>query len=75
MSDIIKDRGSLSADWFMVARYDKKLKETQFSIADINLAMNFFGCEDVRVSKGGNLYIGRITMQRKGGTPDNLITV
>ncbi len=23
-----------------------------------------------RVSPGGSLYIGRITMQRKGGTPD-----
>lgn len=38
--------------------------------ANINTAMNFFGQGDVRVSPNGSLYIGRITMQRKGGTPD-----
>ena len=32
--------------------------------------MNFFGKGDVKVSLRGSLYIGRITMQRKGGTPD-----
>ena len=30
----------------------------------------FFGKGDVKVSPRGSLYIGRITMQRKGGTPD-----
>ena len=36
----------------------------------VNTAMNFFGKGDVKVSPRGSLYIGRITMQRKGGTPD-----
>lgn len=70
VSDVIKGRGSLSADWFMVARYDKLKDETTFAIADINIAMNFFGEGEVNLSPKGSLYIGRITMQRKGGTPD-----
>ncbi|MEO0183799.1 MAG: hypothetical protein ABIL40_10035, partial [candidate division WOR-3 bacterium] len=37
---------------------------------DINTAMNFFGSGEVELSPKGSLYIGRITMQRKGGTPD-----
>jgi hypothetical protein len=32
--------------------------------------MNFFGQGSVMLSPRGSLYIGRITMQRKGGTPD-----
>jgi hypothetical protein len=32
--------------------------------------MNFFGSGEVKISPRGSLYIGKITMQRKGGTPD-----
>jgi hypothetical protein len=32
--------------------------------------MNFFGSDDVKISLRGSLHIGKITMQRKGGTPD-----
>lgn len=32
--------------------------------------MNFFGNGEVKISPRGSLYIGKITMQRKGGTPD-----
>lgn len=32
--------------------------------------MNFFGSGDVKMSPRASLRIGRITMQRKGGTPD-----
>lgn len=32
--------------------------------------MNFFGSGDVRISLKGSVYISRITMMRKGGTPD-----
>jgi len=32
--------------------------------------MNFFGNGNVEISPKGSIYIGRITMQRKGGTPD-----
>lgn len=68
--DVIKGRGSLSAGWFMVAKYDKLKNETSFAIANINLAINIFGSGEVSISPKGSLYIGKVVMQRKGGTPD-----
>lgn len=68
--NVLKGRGALSADWLMVARYDKQRNRTDFAIADINVAINFFGSGEVRVSPKGSLYVGKITMQRKGGTPE-----
>ena len=54
----------------LVTRYNKTDDTTTWIMKDINTAMNFFGCGDVKISPKGSLYIGRITMQRKGGTPD-----
>ena len=70
VSDILKGRGGFAADWMLVTRYNKSNDTTTWILKDINTAMNFFGQGDVRVSPRGSLYIGRITMQRKGGTPD-----
>ena len=70
VSDILKGRGGFAADWMLVTRYNKKNDTTTWILKDINTAMNFFGKGDVKVSPRGSLYIGRITMQRKGGTPD-----
>lgn len=70
ISDILKGRGGLSANWMLVTKYNRKEKTTTWTLRDINVAMNFFGEGDVIVSPRGSLYIGRITMQRKGGTPD-----
>jgi|Deesub1362B_J571_1020462.scaffolds.fasta_scaffold00281_1 hypothetical protein len=70
VSDILKGRGGFAADWMLVTRYNRMNDTTTWILKDINTAMNFFGKGDVRVSPRGSLYIGRITMQRKGGTPD-----
>jgi hypothetical protein len=70
VTDIIKGRGGLSANWMLVTRYNKKGSTTTWILKDINMAMNFFGGGEVEVSRRGSLHIGRITMQRKGGTPD-----
>jgi hypothetical protein len=70
VSDILKGRGGLSANWMLVTKYDKTKNTTTWILKDINTAMNFFGQGDVKISPRGSLYIGRITMQRKGGTPD-----
>lgn len=70
VSDIIKGRGGLSANWMLVTRYNKNDETTTWILKDINIAMNFFGSGNVEISPRGSLYIGRITMQRKGGTPD-----
>ncbi|HOQ32590.1 MAG TPA: type II restriction endonuclease [Candidatus Hydrogenedens sp.] len=70
VSDIIKGRGGLSADWMLVAKYDKISNATTWVLKDINFVMNFLGNGKICISPKGSLYIGRITMQRKGGTPD-----
>jgi len=70
ISDILKGRGGLSADWMLVTRFNSKDKTTTWTLRDINVVMNFFGDGDVSLSPKGSLYIGKITMQRKGGTPD-----
>ncbi|MGB9628145.1 MAG: type II restriction endonuclease, partial [Thermodesulfobacteriota bacterium] len=70
VSDILKGKGGLSANWMLVTRYNKIDDTTAWILKDINTVMNFFGSGDVQISPRGSLYIGRITMQRKGGTPD-----
>jgi len=70
ISDIIRGRGGLSADWMLVTRLNKQEKTTTWILKDINTVMNFFGKGEVCISPRGSLHIGKITMQRKGGTPD-----
>lgn len=70
VSDILKGRGGLSANWMLVTRYNKNNDTTLWILKDINTVMNFFGGGDVEISPRGSLHIGKITMQRKGGTPD-----
>jgi hypothetical protein len=67
---VLKGKGGFSANWMLVTRYDKISDTTTWILKDINIAMNFFGQGPVMLSPRGSLYIGRITMQRKGGTPD-----
>lgn len=67
VTDILKGRGSLSADWVLVTKYDKDTDTTKWILKYINAVMNFFGGGEVRLSPKGSLYIGKITMQRKGG--------
>jgi len=70
VGDILKGRGGLSADWMLVTKYNKANNTTTWTLRDINSVMNFFGKGNVVISPKGSLYIGKITMQRKGGTPD-----
>jgi len=70
VSDIIKGRGGLSAGWMLVTRLNKQEKTTTWILKDINTVMNYFGSDDVEISLRGSLHIGKIAMQRKGGTPD-----
>tara|TARA_B100000614_G_scaffold192463_1_gene173575 strand:+ start:93 stop:923 length:831 start_codon:yes stop_codon:yes gene_type:complete len=69
VSDIIKGRGGLSANWLLVTmRLANGVK--RYCLKDINSAMNYYGSGEISVTPRGSLKIGRITMQRKGGTPD-----
>jgi len=70
VTDILKGRGGLSANWILVTRYNNDDDTTTWILKNINAAMNFYGSGEVKISPRGSLYIGKITMQRKGGTPD-----
>jgi hypothetical protein len=69
ITDILRGRGGLAADWFLVT---KKSANSEFSwtLVDINTVCNFYSQGEVEMSPRASLKIGKITMQRKGGTPD-----
>ena len=69
ISDILRGRGSLSAEWFLVTRKNRD-DTLDWILKDINTVCNFFSQGNVEMSPRGSLKIGRVTMQRKGGTPD-----
>ncbi len=65
VNDILKGRGKFSAEWMLVAL--KVEKNAQWVLKPINFVINYFGNGEVVITKKGNIKIGRITMQRKGG--------
>jgi hypothetical protein len=65
VSDILKGRGKFSADWMLVVLNIEG--KTSWTLKSINEAMNLFGSGEVKITKQGNLKIGKIGMQRKGG--------
>src|SRR3989344_763265 len=65
VNDIIMGRGQFAARWMLVALILKK--ESKWVLKSINEAMNIFGNGQILITKNGNLKIGNITMQRKGG--------
>ncbi len=67
-NDVLRGRGGLSADWFLVTRRNKD--HVDWILKDINFVCNFFAKGDVCITPRGNLRVGRMTIQRKGGTPD-----
>ena len=71
LSDIIKGRGGLCAEWLLVTQKDTQHQDSiAWVLKDINTSINFYAQGEVCISPRGSLKIGRITMQRKGGTPD-----
>lgn len=70
VSDLIRGRGVLRTDWLLVTEINAKTETRRWVLADINDAINFYAEGDVRQSPRGSLYIGKVFMQRKGGTPD-----
>ncbi|TAG07268.1 MAG: type II restriction endonuclease [Cytophagia bacterium] len=69
VSDILRGRGGLAVEWILITR--KNLDDTTtWILKDINTAMNFYGSGEVKISPRGSLIIGKIFLQRKGGTPD-----
>jgi hypothetical protein len=65
VSDILKGRGILSAEWMLVAQ--RLGNTTRWLLQSMNYCMNFFGNGEVVITPRGSIKIGNITMQRKGG--------
>jgi len=65
VSDLFAGDGEHAAGWFMVAH--KSTTKTRWVIVTDKKAAEFFGAGKVELTPRGNLKIGRITMQRKGG--------
>lgn len=65
VTDLLRGEGSGQMDLFMVAW--KPGRETRWKIVTTDEAIRFFGEGPVEITRSGNLKIGRITMQRKGG--------
>ena len=65
VADLIEGEGENKAGWFMVAM--KGQSKTRWTLRPVRDAIVYFGEGDVEITRSGNLRIGRITMQRKGG--------
>ena len=70
ISDLIRGRGALSADWILVTEVNESTGVSRWLLTDINNAINYLCQGEVKESPRGSLYIGNVFMQRKGGTPD-----
>jgi hypothetical protein len=65
VSDILKGQGKFAAEWMLVVQ--KVEKNARWILKPMNYCLNHFGNGEVEITKRGNLKIGRITVQRKGG--------
>lgn len=65
ISDILKGRGQLSAEWMLVAQ--KVKNNSRWVLKPMNICLNHFGNGEIVITKQGNFKIARIGMQRKGG--------
>lgn len=65
VSDLLAGDGPHAANWFMVTL--KSTDGTKWLIRSTKDTVRFFGEGDVVLTRAGNLKIGRISLQRKGG--------
>lgn len=63
--DIVKGRGKFAAEWILVAQKYENI--FRWTLKPINVAINHYSEGKVEITNRGNLKIGRIGMQRKGG--------
>lgn len=65
VADLFSGDGEFAAGWMMVAL--KASAKPRWVLRRIDHVIKFFGEGPVEITRAGNLKIGRITMQRKGG--------
>jgi hypothetical protein len=66
VSDILKGRGKFAAEWMLVI-LNLEGQEIKWVIKPMNFVLNFFGNGEILVTSQGNIKIGKIGLQRKGG--------
>ena len=66
--DILGGRGKLAADWMLVTQNDDV--GTSWILKNIDEVVKEYSAGRVELTPRNSLKIGKITMQRKGGTPD-----
>lgn len=64
ITDVLKGRGKFSAEWVLVIQ---KSNELNWVLLPINIVINHYSAGATIVTKQGNLKMGKITIQRKGG--------
>ncbi len=65
LHDLFRGDGPHAATWFMVAQ--KATENTRWVLGRDDDVMKFFGEGPIEITRAGNLKIGKITVQRKGG--------
>jgi len=65
VSDVLKGRGNFSAEWMLVAQ--KTFINSRWVLVPMNYCLNFFGNGLIEITERGNIRIGKIGVQRKGG--------
>lgn len=63
ITDILKGRDKLGASWMLIYIKPSNL----WSLLPISVVMNYYGSGPVTLTRLGNIKIGKIGMQRKGG--------
>jgi len=65
ISDILKGRGRFAAEWILVAQ--KLPENARWVLKPMNYAFNHYAEGDALITTRGNLKIGQVSIQRKGG--------
>lgn len=69
-NDILKGRGVLNAEWFLVTQKDPKTNSLDWVLKSITEVTNTYAKGRVEISTRGGLNLCKLRVQRKGGTPD-----
>ena len=62
--DLLRGRGSYSTEWILVVQ---KTGKTRWILQPVNKVINYYSEGEVFITPKGNLKIGKVSMQRKGG--------
>ncbi len=65
VADVVRGRGGIPPEWIMVAH--KTECNARWILQPINVCLNHYCNGDVEITQRGNIKIGGLTMQRKGG--------